>query len=416
MRDINIKKDGSSVLKVVSIIVLAGAALLVLAALGVGFVAWRLMKPPEPSSAPSPVAAQWQPGQRPPGVPGGFARQPPTPGGPLQSLPTPPAVETKRPPPQPSRKQMDITAVRSFRAHSGSLFAVAVSPDGHRAISGGNDKALRLWDLDNGKQLATLEGHTDSVRAVAFAPDGKRAISASQDGSLRLWDLTEKKSIRVFKGHDGTVFCAAFTPDGKLLLSGGTDRSLRVWDVESGKQLQQWYGHDADILCISVSPDGETALTGSADGGATHWDLRSGRELAYVSVGNPVYFALFTPDGKRAIVGGDAPARLCDLSTGEQWPELPPSGGMLRGAALLSGDLVFLQSAGKRLEFRFLETCHLDPSNRADRRWNLLGEIEAHEHAITCVCTSRDGRLALTAGEDGSIKLWRISERPGNKE
>ena len=37
----------------------------------------------------------------------------------------------------------------------------------------------RVWDLERGEALRTLEGHTDAVSAVALTPDGKRAVSAS---------------------------------------------------------------------------------------------------------------------------------------------------------------------------------------------------------------------------------------------
>ena len=56
---------------------------------------------------------------------------------------------------------------------------MAVTPDGRRAVSASEDRTLRLWDLESGQTLRTLEGHTDWVNAVAVTPDGRRAVSAS---------------------------------------------------------------------------------------------------------------------------------------------------------------------------------------------------------------------------------------------
>ena len=39
------------------------------------------------------------------------------------------------------------------------VMAVAVTPDGRRAVSASEDRTLKVWDLEQGALLATLEGH-----------------------------------------------------------------------------------------------------------------------------------------------------------------------------------------------------------------------------------------------------------------
>src|SRR5260370_40933831 len=79
--------------------------------------------------------------------------------------------------------------------------AVAVTPDGRRAVSASWDQTLRVWDLESGQTLRTLQGHTEAVKAVAVTPDGRRAVSASDDRTLRLWDLESGKEIATFEGE-----------------------------------------------------------------------------------------------------------------------------------------------------------------------------------------------------------------------
>jgi WD40 repeat protein len=105
--------------------------------------------------------------------------------------------------------------IRTLEGHADWVSAVAVTPDGRRAVSASGDQTLRLWNLETGQTLRTLEGHTDIVTAVAVTPDGRRAVSASWDRTLRLWDL-ESRKIATFTGENG-MDRRAIAPDGQAL-------------------------------------------------------------------------------------------------------------------------------------------------------------------------------------------------------
>ncbi|MGA8030319.1 MAG: NB-ARC domain-containing protein, partial [Bryobacteraceae bacterium] len=78
--------------------------------------------------------------------------------------------------------------LRTLEGHS-SLTSVALTRDGKRAVSASDDNTLKVWDLESGRELRTLEGHSRSVTGVALTADGKRAVSASSDHTLKVWDL-----------------------------------------------------------------------------------------------------------------------------------------------------------------------------------------------------------------------------------
>lgn len=75
------------------------------------------------------------------------------------------------------------------------IFCAAFSPC-ERYLAGGawwqegiEKVPIYVWEVESGKQLATLRGHPTDVQDLAISPDNTLLASASYDGSILLWDL-----------------------------------------------------------------------------------------------------------------------------------------------------------------------------------------------------------------------------------
>ncbi len=78
--------------------------------------------------------------------------------------------------------------------HSSEVFSVAFSPNGKHIVSGSDDKTIRLWDVQTGKQIGEpLNAHTEAVFSVVYSPDAKTIVSGSNDYSIRIWDAQTGK-------------------------------------------------------------------------------------------------------------------------------------------------------------------------------------------------------------------------------
>jgi WD40 repeat protein len=124
---------------------------------------------------------------------------------------------------------------------------------------------VKVWNLDSGKELHTLKGHSAWVNAVAVTPDGSRAISGSSDGTLKVWNLDSGEELHTLKGHSDSVIAVAVIGDGLRAISDSDDGTVKVWDLRSGKLMASFTG-DSPINCCAVAPDGVTVVAGEESG------------------------------------------------------------------------------------------------------------------------------------------------------
>ena len=289
---------------------------------------------------------------------------------------------------------------RTLEAHAGSVEALAVFDGGRRAITGGEDAILVVWDLEKERQLRRLAGHSDTIRDVVAYVGGRRAISASKDGTLKVWDLDSGRALQTLTGHTDAVTTVAVTASGRYALSGSKDRTLRVWDLERGDLLQTLEGHTAAVNAVAVSTDGQRAFSGSSDKTLRMWDLSTGQELRTLEYKAGCIWALSLFDGDRRAISASSQGRLTiwNLETGEQEVEVDAHLGPVQALAVYG--------SGRRALSGGLFTGDI-------RVWDLqTGEqllaLEGYTDSVTRLAVSGDGRRLIAAGEDGSLRLLAL--------
>jgi WD40 repeat protein len=84
-----------------------------------------------------------------------------------------------------------------------------------RALVGSRKGDLRLYDLERKEMLLELKGHRLSIESIAITPDGRRAVSGGHDKSVKLWNLVTGELIdSLYPPHEGVVHAVAISPDG----------------------------------------------------------------------------------------------------------------------------------------------------------------------------------------------------------
>jgi WD40 repeat protein/serine/threonine protein kinase len=353
-------------------------------------------------------------------------------------------------------------AERFLRGHHGVVTSVAISRNASRCVSGSEDKTIKVWDLAEGRQLASLEGHTVQVTSVAISPDGTLAASGGyqdQDrvGEWKLWDIASGKELAgerlpgrsinavafspdghtlaiaqdastgtggirlrdVAKGQErwllqrsGTILTVAFSPDGKLIAAStirqptgqeAQDFSIMLLDAATGQVTKSLPGHQQAVRTLAFDPTGKMLASGGWQPTAKIWDVLTGKELATVSVpADDIQSVAFSSDGQTlAVAGGGQRGRsVLTLYDTESHTLHKPVERPFRITSL-----AFLPGEG---------TLALACSDHLVRVWSPVTkqewlELTGHWTEAWAVAFAPDSQTLASSSDDTTIRLWDLA-------
>jgi len=249
--------------------------------------------------------------------------------------------------------------------HTDTVYAVAITADEKKVVSGSRDSTVRIWDVKTGECLAVFEGHSQFVETVCIAPDGKRIVSGSGDHTLRIWDIENHRCISILKEHTSSVRSVSISSDGKKFVSGSWDRTIRIWDAVTGKCLGTIEGHTAGIESVVITANGIHIVSSSNDKTIRIWDAPTGKAISTQKDDDELRKMAMRSDGGQVVSSGgfsDPEIGVWELSHLDlQIPEEPDAICYTNAKVLLVGD----SGVGKSgLAIRLTETASSTPYPR----------------------------------------------------
>ncbi|MEX2174253.1 MAG: SHD1 domain-containing protein [Pirellulaceae bacterium] len=193
-----------------------------------------------------------------------------------------------------------LKELAQFAGHTGDVLCMAVSGDGRFALSGGQEKKLRYWDIAGSRELAAFAEFEGPVKACHHSRGGRTAL-ATDGGTLLEIDLSRKQVTRRTKltGSWASGQAAAISADGKFVAVGDS-YNIRLWNLQTLKELPMLEGNEIQ-WSMAFTPDGSRLLSGG-NAKVNVWDVRKQQKIHSQSVGDNGYVQCLaaSPDNKHA--------------------------------------------------------------------------------------------------------------------
>lgn len=219
------------------------------------------------------------------------------------------------------------TCLCLYKSHDGPVFRTLWGPHGHYFLSGGYDKAVRVWMQDHASPQRLLVGHDTAISSIAWHVNGLYVFSASDetDKSIRMWSVSTGGCVRVFTGHTEYITALECAPNGKILASADTAGNVIFWDLDTGSMIKRSRGHGkGGVWSLSFSMESNVLASGGQDGTVRLWDVETPADPQKAAQQSGVDGAL--PGAEANALPGD-PARLPGSSAGQ-----PPAPGATGGS------------------------------------------------------------------------------------
>lgn len=292
--------------------------------------------------------------------------------------------------------------------HKDQIRFVAFSPDDRYVISGGDDVAVKIYDLARESELKPLV-HNQTVCCAAFSSDSVYLAIAGRDDTIKIWDAHQSFQPWMEFSQQGTIHGMAFSLEKHYLFSAGNERDICIWDIAKSahctllpRKLSARAKTPVHTLLWEPNTANYALIVASKEKPPEIWNFREGYDLydRPFPYKKAVQSILYSPDNKYlATVGYDQAFYLWHSLSDEQPRRIHHRGTIRCFAWSSDGHHLAIGGSGGNANCSLWDI----PSGQKLKDF-------PHASLVSAITFSNDGHLLITGCESGEVRIWKKEE------
>ncbi|XP_002511279.2 autophagy-related protein 16 isoform X2 [Ricinus communis] len=286
-------------------------------------------------------------------------------------------------------------------AHDGGCASILYEYNSGKLISGGQDRAIKMWDTTTGSLSRTLYGCLGSVLDLSITHDNRSIIAASSSNNLYVWDVSSGRARHTLTGHVDKV-CAVDVSkiSSRYVVSAAYDRTIKVWDLQKGYCTNTIvFPSNCNAICFSM--DGQTICSGHVDGNLRLWDIQTGKRVGEVAAHSLAVTSIsLSRNGNVVLTSGrDNVHNLFDMRSLEVCGTFRATGNRVASnwsRSCISPDDNYVAAGSAD------GSVHIWSVAKAD----IVSTLKEHTSSVLCCSWSGLGKPLATADKNGIIYTW----------
>ncbi|OAX36847.1 WD40 repeat-like protein [Rhizopogon vinicolor AM-OR11-026] len=299
------------------------------------------------------------------------------------------------------------TPKHKFEGHRDDICSFIFLHDNVHIVSGSVDGTMRKWNCDTGLVVGRpWESGEGSIYALALSPDGKTISCGRYNGSVEMWNTDGEMSTDIWTGHSSWVWALSWSPSGGYIASGSYDGTILIRNAGNGKvepKVGPIKTQQGGVVSLAYSHSGNRIASGGYNGTICIWNSNTGELLvgAIEDLGPWVTSVVWSLDDGKLYSASDKFARVFDSTSGTELHRFEHDRNLISVALSPKHNVLACVGYGGVAQLWDTET-HKPQGQPFHQEDCVL--------ILRCVAFSQHGQYLAYSGEHNEVTLWMVKD------